>query len=272
MRLDRKLHRKYNLLKTNIKSLESVIVAFSGGVDSSFLLHTASSVLGKNVLAVTANSPTYTKDELSYARLFARKLGIKHIIIKTEEFNNPEFIKNPKNRCYFCKKELFSKLKGIAEKEGYKTVVDGQNFDDKNDYRPGSVASEEANINSPLKESALSKVDIRLISKKLGLSTWDRPAQACLSSRFPYGDEINKKDLVRIQKAEKLLRSFGFNNLRVRHYGKLCRIEVDRDQIKKIFQGKAQDKIIASFKNLGYTYVTLDLEGYRTGSMNEEMN
>ena len=272
MKEDKKLQKKYKLLRRKIAGLESAVVAFSGGVDSSFLLHTTFSVLGnKNVLAVIADSPTYTKKELKSAQLFSRWLGIKHMVIKTDELKNPQFAKNPLNRCYFCKRELFSKLKDIAKKKGCRAVIDGQNFDDKKDFRPGSIAAAELGVRSPLKETAFRKQDIRKISKQLGLSVWDKPSLACLSSRFPYGNRITEKYLLKIQKAEDFLYKLKFKNIRVRHYGKLCRIEVDKNQVKRLFQRRAQDKIIAAFKKLGYTYVTVDLEGYRTGSMNETL-
>lgn len=267
------LKRKLEKLKSIIISCKKAIVAYSGGVDSSFLLKCCLDYLGKdNVLAVTAVSPTYTRKELTTAKEIAKGLGISHTVISTEEVDNPNFRSNPRNRCYYCKTELFSKLKSLARMEGFGFVFDGTNADDLKDYRPGRQAKEELGVRSPLAESGLHKADIRKLSRKFGLKTWDAPQAACLASRFAYGQEIAPEDLGRIEKAEDYLRSLGIKMVRVRHYvlaGKtrLARIEVDKEEIQIVTNHKSQ--ITNQLKKLGYNYVTLDLEGYRTGSMNE---
>lgn len=267
------LKRKLEKLKSIIISCKKAIVAYSGGVDSSFLLKCCLDYLGKDsVLAVTAVSPTYTRKELTTAKEIAKGLGISHTVISTEEVDNPNFRSNPRNRCYYCKTELFSKLKSIAQKKGIGFVFDGTNADDLKDYRPGRQAKEELGVRSPLAESGLHKADIRKLSRKFGLKTWDAPQAACLASRFAYGQEIAPEDLGRIEKAEDYLRSLGIKMVRVRHYvladkTRLARIEVDKEEIQIVTNHKPQ--ITNQLKKLGYNYVTLDLEGYRTGSMNE---
>lgn len=267
------LKRKLKKLKDIIISCKKVIIAYSGGVDSSFLLKCCLDYLGKeSVLAVTAVSPTYTRKELAAAKEIAKGLGISHSIISTEEVDNPSFRSNPRNRCYYCKTELFSKLKSIAQRKGIGFVLDGTNADDLKDYRPGRQAKEELGVRSPLAESGLNKQDIRQLSRKFGLKTWDAPQAACLASRFAYGQEIAPADLRRIEKAEDYLRSLGIKMVRVRHYlltdkTRLARIEVEREDIQAITNHKS--RIVNRIKELGYNYVTLDLEGYRTGSMNE---
>ncbi|MDP1852863.1 MAG: ATP-dependent sacrificial sulfur transferase LarE [Candidatus Omnitrophota bacterium] len=262
---------KLEKLKLIIRMLRSVLVAYSGGADSSLLLKTASDVLGRNVLAVIATSPTYTKSELREAADFCKKHKIKHQVIATEELNNPHFTKNPKNRCFYCKDELFSRLKKIAKAHNIKYVLDGTNYDDRLDYRPGATAKEKHNVRSPLKEAKLTKQDIRTLSKEMGLSTWNKPSLACLASRFPYKSAITENALTRINKAEDFLRKAGFSQVRVRHYNSLARIEVPKDEIRH-FLTLDKTKIVHKFKKLGYNYVTLDLEGYRSGSMNEMIN
>lgn len=267
------LKRKLKKLKDIIISCKKVIIAYSGGVDSSFLLKCCLDYLGKeSVLAVTAVSPTYTRKELAAAKEIAQGLGISHSIISTEEVDNPNFRFNPRNRCYYCKTELFSKLKSIAQRKGIGFVLDGTNADDLKDYRPGSQAKEELGVRSPLAEAGMTKADIRQLSRKFGLKTWDAPQAACLASRFAYGQEIAPEDLGRIEKAEDYLRSLGIKMVRVRHYllidkTRLARIEVEKGDIQAIASRKSQ--VASRIKELGYNYVTLDLEGYRAGSMNE---
>lgn len=267
------LKRKLKKLKDIIISCKKVIIAYSGGVDSSFLLKCCLDYLGKeSVLAVTAVSPTYTRKELAAAKEIAKGLGISHSIISTEEVDNPNFRSNPRNRCYYCKTELFSKLKSIAQRRGIGFVLDGTNADDLKDYRPGRQAKEELGVRSPLAEAGLNKQDIRKLSRKFGLTTWDAPQAACLASRFAYGQEISPEDLGRIEKAEDYLRSLGIKMVRVRHYllidkTRLARIEVEKGDIQAIASRKSQ--VASRIKELGYNYVTLDLEGYRAGSMNE---
>jgi len=245
----------------------SVLVAYSGGVDSTLLLKVASDVLSNKLLAITAVSPTYPKEELIFSKKIAKQLGVRHKIIKTQELEDKRFISNPVNRCYFCKKELFSKLKEIAKINKLNFVVDASNVSDEKDLRPGSQAKEELNIRSPLQEAGFTKEDIRKLSKRLGLVTWDKPSEACLASRIPYGIKISPQLLVRVNRAEGYLRQLGFKQVRLRHYNGLCRIEVLKEDIPRIMNKRT--KIINRLKILGYNYITLDLEGYRSGSMNE---
>ena len=245
----------------------SCLVAFSGGVDSTFLLKACKDALGDNLLAVTATSATYPQEELKFAKKIADKLGAKHKIIETGELKDNRFVKNPVNRCYFCKKELFIRLNKIAKENKLDFVIDATNYSDKFDFRPGNKAKEELGIRSPLKEARLTKEDIRALSKKMGLSTWDKPSLACLASRIPYGVKITSDILSRINRAETYLRKIGLKQVRLRHYNGLCRIEVLKSDINKAINKR--DKIIDRLKKLGYNYVTVDLEGYRTGSMNE---
>ena len=264
--------RKLDKLKGILLSYKRVLVAYSGGVDSSFLLKCCSDFLGNNnVLAVTAVSPTYTQEELQIAEEIAQGLAVTHKIIPTSEFENPDFKANPENRCYYCKSELFRKLKEMAKIEAINFVLDGSNQDDLKDYRPGRQAKEELGVHSPLAEAGLAKKEIRQLSKELGLKNWDAPQGACLASRFAYGQEITLKNLKHIEKAEDYIRSLGIRLARVRHYQlpdktNLARIEVEKKDILKITDYGL--RITDYLKSLGYDYVTLDLEGYRTGSMN----
>ncbi|HWR60028.1 MAG TPA: ATP-dependent sacrificial sulfur transferase LarE [Clostridia bacterium] len=258
--------KKLDRLKKIVGDTGGAVVAFSGGVDSTFLLKVAAEVLGDKVIAVTANSETYPKRELEEARLFAKAQGIKHIVIETLELEIAGFADNPPDRCYYCKHELFSKLMGIAKDNGIKFVLDGSNFDDRNDHRPGMIAARELGVLSPLKEAELTKEDIRGLSRELGLSTWNKPSFACLSSRFPYGTRITPEKLAVIGEAEDFIRDLGFKELRVRHHDSIARIEVGKADLAGIVAHA--DEITAKLKALGFLYVTLELSGYKTGSMN----
>ena len=267
--MNNETERKFNSLKENLGGRGSVLIAFSGGVDSTFLLKTASIIPNLNLLGVTALSSTYPKSEQDEAVQLAKEMGVKHTLIDSEELDIPQFADNNPDRCYHCKKELFSKLKEIAKENGLKYVLDGSNADDSSDYRPGSKAVAELGIKSPLQEAGLTKEEIRELSKEMGLPTWDKPAMACLSSRFPYGEKITKDKLAAIEEGERFLRGLGFRQLRLRHHGNIARIELSKDDIKRVIEQNMSQQIIEKIKSLGFAYVTIDLEGYRTGSLNE---
>ncbi|MGR3219816.1 MAG: ATP-dependent sacrificial sulfur transferase LarE [Candidatus Anammoxibacter sp.] len=263
------IEKKLEDVKALVKDLESVVVAYSGGVDSALLAKICCDVLGERAVAVTAVSETYPKFELEDAKKVAKEIGIKHRIIETKELSIKGFAKNPVNRCYYCKTELFSKLKEVAKEINFKNIADGSNIDDVGDFRPGLIAAKELGSRSPLKECGLTKTDVRAVSKLLGLSTWDKPAFACISSRIPYGQDITVDKLEMVIKAEGFLRDLGFSNLRVRHHDTIARIEVPSDEIKKLTNKSMRLKIVKEFKKIGFTYITIDLEGLRSGSMNE---
>ncbi len=263
------MKEKMEKLKDILKEMKSVLVAYSGGVDSSFLLKTARDTLKEKVVAVTATSLIYPKQELEEAEKTAKTLGVKHILIETKGLENAKFVENCPKRCYYCKKELFSMLKKLAREKNIEQVIDGSNLDDLKDFRPGMQAIKELEIKSPLREAGLTKDDIRILSREMGLLTWNKPSLACLSSRFPYGIKINKKDLIKIDEAELFLKKLGIAQVRVRHYQDTAKIEVLPEDISRLSENNTRKKIIRKFKQLGYIYVTLDLEGYRSGSMNE---
>lgn len=273
-KLTPKLRAKFKNLVETIKKMKSILVAYSGGVDSTFLIKVAKETIGDNLLAVTARSLTYPKKEYEQARRIAQKLKVKHLTIDTEELSNRSFVANPITRCYYCKKELFSKLKRIAKEQGINYVVDGANFDDLNDFRPGSKAAKEMGIRSPLQEAKLTKEEIRLLSHKIGLPTWDKPALACLASRVPYGQKITEEKLKMINEAEEYLRELGFRQVRVRHHassesgenGPLARIEVFERDVERLVA--LRKKIVKKFQKIGYRYITSDLQCYRPGSLN----
>jgi len=259
-------------LKAELKALKSVLVAFSGGVDSSFLLKVAHDTLGAGkVLAVTARSSTYPQRELDNAITVARLIGARHMVIDSEELEIEGFSKNPVNRCYYCKGELFGKLTQVAAKEGLLAVLDGANADDARDHRPGSVAAVERGVRSPLKECGVTKKEIRALSLEMGLTTWNKPAFACLASRFPYGDEITREKLGMVEQAEYFLRDMDFAQLRVRNHGGVARIELAPDEMARAVEPDTARKIHDRLKEIGFKYVALDLIGYRTGSMNESL-
>ena len=263
------LQEKYEILKNNMKKRGSAAIAFSGGVDSTFLVKVAHEVLGDKMIAVTATSSTYPERELKEAIKYAKDMGVKHLIISSEELDIEGFASNPTNRCYYCKKELFTKINAIAKENGVQYVFDGSNIDDDGDYRPGMQAARELEVISPLKEAKLTKDDIRELSKELGLPTWNKPAFACLSSRFPYGIEITAPKLKMVDEAEQFLLDMGIRQVRVRHHGEIARIEVAPEERVQFFDVEVMDRIGEQFKKIGFTYVTLDMLGYRTGSMNE---
>jgi pyridinium-3,5-biscarboxylic acid mononucleotide sulfurtransferase len=263
------LKRKFARLTAILGGMDGALVAFSGGVDSTLLLKAAVDVLGDRVLAVIATSETYPGREISAAKALARRLGVRPRVIKTRELENPEFAANPPERCYHCKRELFGTLADMAREAGFPFVLDGSNKDDAGDFRPGAKAGRELGVRSPLREAGLSKADIREISRALGLPTWNKPSMACLASRFPYGTRIRPEGLKQVGAAEGLLLRLGFGQLRVRHHGAVARIEVPPNDLARAVRPATAARIIAGLKKLGYRYVTLDLEGYRTGSLNE---
>ena len=265
------IHDKYRVLQENLKALGSAAVAFSSGVDSTFLLKAAQEALGDKVIAVTASSCSFPKRELEEAKAFCEKNGICQIIVESEELDIDGFRQNPKNRCYLCKHELFEKIWEIAKENGMNAVAEGSNMDDNGDYRPGLIAVKELGVSSPLRQAELSKAEIRELSKEMGLPTWDKQSFACLSSRFVYGETINEKKLGMVDKAEQLLLDMGFHQVRVRIHGNIARIEVLPEEITKIVEEKNRMKIASKLKEYGFDYVTLDLLGYRTGSMNETL-
>jgi len=266
------IEQKWDRLKTLLRDMKSAVLAYSGGVDSSLLLRATAEVMGPRLIAVTAVSETYPPGELEAAKEFARTMGVTHRILRTQELASEEFARNSPERCYFCKKELYGKLKKIAETEGISCILDGSNTDDLDDYRPGRKAAEEFSVRSPLVETGLSKSDVRELARFLNLPAWDKPSLACLSSRIPYGTRITPDIIETVKNAEDRLRVLGLRQVRVRHHGDIARIEIERDSFGQLLSNEAVEKVTAALKGLGYTYVCLDLEGYRSGSMNAVLN
>ena len=268
--LDR-LHEKYGKLITDLKKAGRVAVAYSAGVDSTFLLKTAYNALGGNVLAITGRAVSFPAREITQSAEFCRLLGVEQVFADVDQLLIDGFCENPADRCYLCKKALFSAFREAAEAKGFSYIADGSNADDDNDYRPGMKALQELGIVSPLKDAGLTKADIRILSRELDLPTWDRPSFACLATRFPYGEKITEEKLHKVNEAEELMLELGFRQVRVRMHGNIARIEISPDQFGMIIAPDIRESVIRQFKELGFIYVTLDLGGYMTGSMNLEI-
>ena len=258
-------------LRDILSGYESVLVAFSGGVDSAYLAIATAQALGSKALAVTADSPSYPDTHRQLALRIARDFNLAHEVIQTAELDRPEYRANPANRCYFCKDELYGRLVDVARARGFAVIVDGNNADDRGDYRPGRQAAREHNVRSPLDEADLTKADIRELSRLAGLASWDEPASACLSSRIPYGSEVTDAALRQIEQAEQVLRDLGFRIFRVRHHDTVARLEVARAEMPRALDPAINQKLVEGLKALGYQYVSLDLQGYRLGSLNEAL-
>lgn len=260
---------KFEHLTGLLRGHARLLVAFSAGVDSTFLLKAAHLTLGDRAVALTASSPSAPPGEIAAARDFAATLGCRHIVIDSHELNNPSFVQNPVNRCFFCKDELYRICRAQADKLGIEIIVDGTNLDDLQDHRPGLKAANEWSVRHPLVEAAMTKEDIRRYSRELDLPTWDKPSSPCLSSRFPYGTEINLERLKQIGSCELFMKELRFREFRVRYHGDLARIEVSQYEIDRLFERATRDAIVAKFKEFGFRFVSLDLQGFRSGSLNE---
>ena len=262
------IDQKWDYLRSLLTGMRGAVLAYSGGVDSSLLLKAASGIMGPNLIAVTAISETYPPGELEPAKQFAAALEVRHLVLSTAELAREEFARNAPDRCFHCKSELFSKLRQIADSEGIAHILDGSNADDVHDYRPGRTAARDLAVRSPLAEAGLTKQDIRSLARRMNMPMWDKPSLACLSSRIPYGTRITLDLLRNIQAAEDIVRAVGILQVRVRHHGDIARIEVAQEDLIRFSAAEIRKRIVAAFKELGYAYVCLDLEGYRSGSMN----
>ena len=258
-------------LRASIRALGSCVVAYSGGVDSSVVLAIARQELGARALAVIGKSATYAESELALALAQARTLGVEPRVIPTAELDDPRFADNPSNRCYFCKGELYEKLGALARAEGWSTVLDGTNADDLKDHRPGRKAADEHSVRSPLAENGLSKADVRALASELGLPSADKPAMPCLSSRFPYGSRITAEQLAQVEAGEAWLRARGFRDVRLRHHGAVARLELETRELARLVEEPLRSACVQELKRLGFAYVALDLQGFRSGSLNETL-
>ena len=262
---------KYARLREILQGLESAVVAFSGGVDSTFLGWAARAALGDRALLVTADSESYAEGELPEARRLATLIGLRHQVIQTREVANPAYAENPPNRCFFCKEELFERLEPVAAAEGFRHLVYGATVDDLGDHRPGMVAARQRGVKAPLIDAGLGKAEIRALSRAVGLPTWDKPAMACLSSRFPYGTPITPEKLRQVDRAEAFVRSLGFREFRVRHHGELARLEIAVAEMPRLWQDGRAEAVAGRLRELGFLYVTVDLQGFRSGRLNEAL-
>ncbi len=265
--LNPELEVKYQRLLQILAEMDGAVIALSGGVDSALLAQAAHQALGERAIAMTADSPSMPRRELAEAQRLAQQIGIRHLVFKSHEMENPRYTANPVDRCFFCKVETFSEIEGMAREQGYQTICYGENLDDDTDHRPGANAAKEFGVRSPLKEAGLGKAEIRRLAQHFGLPVWDKPAAACLSSRFPYGAPITVEKLAQVEEAEDFLWELGFQQYRVRHHGEIARIEVGEVEMSRLLAQAAA--IVERFRQIGFAYITMDLAGYRRGSLNE---